>query len=71
MPKIRKGKTQRDRLSGATARRLSNRSERAAWSNISTGSRTSANFPRHTCNGKRNRSVIITKKNGRRSKHGA
>jgi hypothetical protein len=53
MPKIREGKTKRDRESGATARTISNRLERAAWRNDPNS--TNATFPRHTCNGKRNR----------------
>ena len=51
--RIRTGKTDKDRRSGATARGYSNKRERAAWGNDSGA--TAGSFPRHTCNGKRNR----------------
>ena len=55
MPKLRSGKTAKDRVNGAFAKNAANKDERANWGNMSTGSRSNANFPRHTCNGKRNR----------------
>lgn len=55
MPKVRTGKTAKDRAKGAFAKNAENKALRAVWRNISTGSRSNANFPRHTCNGKRNR----------------
>ena len=51
--RVRHGKTDRDRKSGAIARNYSNKRERAEWSRSSTA--TVGNFPKHTCNGKRNR----------------
>jgi len=64
--RIRAGKTAKDRKSGATARNYSNKRERAQWCQDSNA--TDGSFPRHTCNGKRNRSVIVIKKNGRKVK---
>ena len=55
MPKVRTGKTAKDRANGAFAKNAANKTERANWRNTSTGSRSNVNFPRHTCNGKRNR----------------
>jgi hypothetical protein len=55
MPKVRTGKTAKDRVMGAFAKNAANKAERANWRNQSTGSRLNTNFPRHTCNGKRNR----------------
>jgi len=51
--RIRTGKTQKDRESGAFVRNAENKAKRATWSQSSTS--TNANFPRETCNGKRNR----------------
>lgn len=53
--RIRTGKTAKDRASGATARNYSNKRERAEWGNNSSS--TNSTFPRHTCNGRRNRSL--------------
>ena len=55
MPKVRTGKTAKDKANGAFAKNAENKALRAAWRNTSTGSRSNANFPRHTCNGKKNR----------------
>ena len=46
---VRKGKTHKDRSSGAQARNEENKFTRAEWG------RTGGPFPYHTCNGKRNR----------------
>ena len=53
--RIRNGKTAKDRKSGATARNYDNKRARAEWGETSNSSRSSSNFPRSTCNGKRNR----------------
>ncbi len=53
--RVRHGKTKRDRESGATARRFTNRAERLAWQ--SSKNPTLADFPFHVCNGKKNRSL--------------
>lgn len=42
-----KGKTQRDRASGALARRVKNQQARATWQN----DRKNEKFPYHLCNG--------------------
>ena len=55
MPKVRTGKTARDKATGRVTKNETNKAERAAWRNTATGSRSNANFPRHTCNGKKNR----------------
>lgn len=52
---FRVGKTARDHKRGAWSARLENRDLRNAWLNDSKA--TQANFPYHTCNGKRNRSL--------------
>ena len=54
--RVRHGKTQKDRASGATARRISNRQERQSWAD--SRNPTVATFPYHTCNGKKNRSLV-------------
>lgn len=59
----RAGKTLRDRLSGATARNLTNKDLRVAWQQDSNC--RNATFPTQTCNGKKNRSVVVMKKNGK------
>ena len=59
-PRIRRGKTAKDLASGATARRLSNRDQRAAYDNDNNPLKI---FPYLTCNGKKNRSRY-TGKNG-------
>jgi len=61
---FRKGKTYRDRERGAAARNESNKAARRAWNNTTTGTRSHANFPWHTCNGKRNR-IMFTGKGGK------
>ena len=53
--RVRHGKTKQDRDSGATARRIKNRQERQAWAD--SRNPTLADFPYHTCNGKKNRSL--------------
>ena len=50
---MRRGKTARDRVSGATARNASNKSVRADFLKQSDADPKS--FPSFTCNGKRNR----------------
>ena len=67
MPKIRTGKTARKRANGATARNADNKRARAEWGN-SGARRDSKTFPSATCNGRKNRSVIVIKKNGKRAK---
>jgi len=59
--RIRKGKTNRDRLNGAKAKNLQNRESRAMWQNDSK--RTAQNFPYASCNGKRNRYQVTGKGN--------
>lgn len=54
---FRIGKTKRDHKSGAWAQRIDNQIERANWNNEKTMTRSQKNFPYHTCNGKRNRSL--------------
>ena len=54
---IRQGKTKRDHKSGAWARNQDNKNERADWRQQSEKTRSQANFPWHTCNGKKNRSL--------------
>lgn len=46
---MRAGKTKRDKESGAWHRNNQNIKERAEWQKIG------GEFPRHTCNGKKNR----------------
>jgi len=53
MSSVRTGKTLKDRKSGATQRRLDNRQARVDWQQDFTA--TSKTFPRHACNGKKNR----------------
>ena len=60
------GKTERKRNSGAPQRNASNKEQRSAWQ--MTSNATNATFPKYTCNGKKNRSVKIEKKNGRIAK---
>ncbi len=67
MPTVRTGKTLRDRASGASARNGVNKALRAEWRNDKDA--TNLNFPRHTCNGKRNRSIIVNNKRNKRVKH--
>jgi hypothetical protein len=54
MPTIRAGKTAKDRKSGATERRFMNRAARVEWEQDVRA--TNATFPKHDCNGKKNRS---------------
>ena len=49
----RPGKTAKDRANGAFARNATNKRLRADWSNDKNAS--AGNFPKETCNGKRNR----------------
>ncbi len=60
------GKTERRRLNGAFARNVSNKAKRVSWQHDPNA--TNGNFPRDTCNGKMNRSVIVIKMNGKRAK---
>ena len=53
MPKVRKGKTQREHKSGVWNNRFSNRADRVAWEKDNKVGNES--FPKHACNGKRNR----------------
>lgn len=62
-PRPRVGKTQKDRESGATARRLDNRSTRVEWEQEAQGKRSKVPFPQQVCNGKKNR-YQVTGKNG-------
>lgn len=52
MPKVRRGKTKKDLLSGASERCISNRRRRDTWC-VEGGV-----FPREVCNGKKNRHRI-------------
>lgn len=45
------GKTEKDHKSGAWGRCIKNKQERAEWQNDPKNHQ----FPKHTCNGKRNR----------------
>jgi hypothetical protein len=65
---VRTGKTAKDRASGATARNAENKRIRAVWCETSNSVRTNRTFPAFTCNGKRNRSVIVINKRGKRVK---
>jgi len=58
-PRPRIGKTAKDRKSGATERRLSNRSARTIWQQTYP----SIGFPRESCNGKKNRYRTTGKNN--------
>ena len=51
--RIRTGKTQKDREGNLFERNTQNKLKRAAWDQASNS--TNANFPRETCNGRRNR----------------
>lgn len=62
----RLGKTQRDARSHAKQRNYENKQARAAWNNEQTMRRSQNTFPFHSCNGKRNRSVITGHKGTRR-----
>lgn len=60
---MREGKTKRDHESGAWARRYENQQTRATWSNSKDASGYhKEKFPKHTCNGKRNRLAEVAKK---------
>mgnify|MGYP003482096336 CR=1 FL=1 len=50
---MRPGKTAKDRKRGAVSTNAENKQKRADWSNDSN--RSNANFPKDTCNGKKNR----------------
>lgn len=63
MPKIRKGKTAKDRESGAKQRNADNKRMRADWRNSMDARGKTDPFPRSTCNGKRNRFVVTGKGN--------
>lgn len=58
------GKTRKDQARGAEKQRLANQLERANWRNAGNAHRSNTSgglktpFPRHTCNGKRNRRRI-------------
>lgn len=56
----RKGKTFRDRSSGAHARCIQNKIARAAWQQAQHSDRKEAmsTFPWRTCNGKKNRQGV-------------
>lgn len=60
--RIRFGKTKKDHERGVQRRNAENKERRVDWQKDSK--RTQANFPYHTCNGKRNRTQW-TGKNGR------
>jgi len=51
---MRPGKTARDKANGKPARNQANKAERTAWMKSKT---LGEPFPKHTCNGKRNRLV--------------
>ena len=61
MPKVRKGKTERKRANGATARNADNKAKRVAWQH--GNGETNKTFPRETCNGKKNRYRVTGKGN--------
>ena len=50
---VRTGKTKKDHESGAWGNRFGNRELRTSWMKSSNAS--NATFPRHACNGKKNR----------------
>lgn len=54
---MRIGKTEKDRKSGAQARNASNKAQRDAWRSACTANdKINPPFPKHSCNGKKNRS---------------
>lgn len=56
MPKVREGKTKRDKRTGSHRNRFANRADRVAWQHgTGADSPTQNNFPYKSCNGKRNR----------------
>ena len=55
----RLGKTKREHKNGTWARRFDNASIRAAWQQDRAS--TTANFPYHVCNGKRNKHSVSKK----------
>ena len=50
---VRVGKTTKDHKSGAWGNRFENRAARVAW--IQDANASNSNFPRHACDGKKNR----------------
>lgn len=65
-PKImRPGKTRRDHMSGAHARRFANRAQRDAYVRRAANEALLSNtlFPFHVCNGKKNRYQVTGKNN--------
>ena len=69
MSKVRKGKTERKRANGAFSRNESNKAARVAWQHDSSSNNKT--FPAATCNGRKNRSVIVIKKNEKRGRTSA
>ena len=63
------GKTARKRQSGAPQRNVANKALRAEWQQRDSKHRTNAQFPTQTCNGQKNRSVIVLNKKGKRVKN--
>ncbi len=61
MPKVRTGKTARDRANGALQRSADNKRARMDWDTDHRA--TNATFPRLSCNGKKNRSRVTAKGN--------
>jgi hypothetical protein len=61
MPKVRIGKTEKERKSGVHGNRFANRAKRVAWGKDNNA--TNSGFPRDACNGKRNR-YRVTGKDG-------
>jgi len=57
--KVRKGKTAKDRASGAKERSMSNRAARVEFDQQTSNSPVP--FPKHACNGKKNRSRYTSK----------
>ena len=62
MSSIRSGKTRKDLESGATERRLANRSARVSWEKTSG---KSLDFPSGVCGGKKNSTKKHNNKRGR------
>ena len=50
---VRGGKTKEDRANGSWGNRFANRAARTEWG--ADARSTNATFPRHTCNGQKNR----------------
>lgn len=63
-PRTRKGKTRKDKRSGAYARCTTNKLARADWQNNHEHKDGLRDFPWASCNGKRNRYHIVLRGQG-------